>query len=181
MALPSTIYRANIQLSDVDRGIYESVQTTLARHPSETEERMVARLLAFAIFFESDLSFTRGVGAGDEPDLWVKHPDGRVAMWIEVGLPEAERLIKAGRHASHVALLTCGSAFKIWEKQQLPKLAAVSNLTVITLEQGFLAKLVSRLERSITWSITISEGSLYLNVGDETLVSLIQVHTGVPG
>ena len=179
MAQPSTIYRASIQLSDIDRGIYETLQTTVARHPSETEERMVARILAFALFHEPDLSFTKGVGAGDEPDLWVKQPDGRVAIWIEVGLPEAERLIKAGRHASNVALLTCGSALSVWEKQQFPKLAGVSNLTVISLDQGFLAQLVSRLERSITWSLTITEGTLYLNIGNETLESLLQVRAGV--
>jgi len=175
MALPSTIYRAALQLSDVDRGIYESLQTTIARHPSETEERLVTRLLAYAIFYDPELAFTKGVGAGDEPDLWVKGPDGRVAMWIEVGLPEAERLIKAGRHAARVALLTCGSGLPNWERQQLPKLAAMPNLTVVTLDQGFLSKLVSRLERSITWSLTITEGSLYLNVGDETLESALQM------
>lgn len=178
MALPSTIYRAAIQFSDVDRGIYESLQTTLARHPSETEERLVARLLSYAIFYDPELAFTKGVGAGDEPDLWVKGPDGRVTMWIEVGLPEAERLIKAGRHAARVALLTCGSALPNWEKQHLPKLIAIPNLTVVTLDQGFLSKLVARLERSITWSLTITEGALYLNVGDETLESALQMRVG---
>lgn len=180
MALPSTIYRAALQLSDVDRGIYESLQTTIARHPSETEERLVARLLAYAIFYEPDLTFTKGVGAGDEPDLWGKGPDGRITVWIEVGLPESERLIKAGRHVERVVLIACGSgsALPNWEKQHLPKLAIVGNLTVITLDQGFLAKLAARLERSIAWSLTITEGSLYLNVGDETLESALQVRIG---
>lgn len=179
MAQPSTIYRASIQLADVDRSRYETLQVTVARHPSETEERMVARLLAFSVFFEPGLSFTRGVGAGDEPDLWLKHPDGRVAAWIEVGLPEAERLIKASRHSSQVALLTCGSTLSAWENQQLPRLKDVPNLTVVALEQGFLAGLVSRLDRSISWSLTISDGEIYLNVGDETLESSLQVLVGL--
>ena len=178
MALPSTIYRAAIQLSHIDRGIYEALQTTIARHPSETEERLVARLLAYAIFYDPELTFTKGVGAGDEPDLWVKGPDGRVTMWIEVGLPEAERLLKAGRHAGRVALLTCGSALPTWEKQHLPKLITMPNLTVITLDQGVMARLVARLERSIAWSLTITEGALYLNVGDEALESALQVRVG---
>ena len=80
MALPSTVYRATIQLSHVDRGIYDTLQATLARHPSETAERLVLRLLAFAICYGPDVAFTRGVGAGDEPDLWVKGGDGRVAL-----------------------------------------------------------------------------------------------------
>jgi uncharacterized protein YaeQ len=178
MALPSTIYRAAIQLSNVDGGIYETLQTTIARHPSETEERLVARLLAFAIFYDPELAFTKGVGAGDEPDLWVKGPDGRVTMWIEVGLPEAERLLKAGRHAERVVLLTCGSALPNWEKQHLPKLTGSANLTILTLDPGFLAGLVDRLERSIVWSLTITEGTLYLNVEDETLESALQVRVG---
>ena len=107
MALPTTIYRVNIQLSDVDRGVYEPLQSTVARHPSETEERLVARLLAYALFFEPELAFTKGISAVDEPDLWLKGPDGRVLLWVEVGMPEADRIIKAGRHTERVALVAC--------------------------------------------------------------------------
>ena len=169
MALPSTIYRANVQLSHVDRNLYETIQVTVARHPSETAERLVTRLLAFALFFEPDLAFTKGICAGDEPDLWVKGPDGRVLLWVEVGLPDPERLVKASRHAPRVALLASGAARQTWEKQHLPKLAAVPNLTVLGLDQSFLARLVANLERSITWSLTVTEGSLYLGLDDETL------------
>jgi len=173
MALPSTIYRTNISLSDVDRGIYETLQTTVARHPSETEERLIARLLAFAIFFEPELIFTKGVGAGDEPDLWLKGPDGRVQLWIEVGLPEPERLIKASRHSERAVLFACGRALSVWEQQQLPKLGKLRNLTIISLEQEFIDKVSATLERSIVWSITITEGTLYLTVGDETMATVI--------
>ncbi len=99
MALPSTIYRTTVQLADIDRSIYETLQTTVARHPSETEERLIARLLALALFYEPDLGFTKGISATDEPDLWLKGADGRVQLWVEVGLPDAERIIKAARHA----------------------------------------------------------------------------------
>ncbi|MRR29214.1 hypothetical protein EG834_02505, partial [bacterium] len=81
MALPSTIYKAAIQLSDIDRGVYESLQATVAKHPSETDERLVARLLAWAIFNEPELAFTKGLCVADEPDIWVKGPDGRVRLW----------------------------------------------------------------------------------------------------
>src|SRR5512136_652890 len=110
MALPSTIYRTTIQLSDIDRGVYETLQASVARHPSETEERLVARLLASALCYEDGLQFTRGICVGEEPDLWSIGPDGRVTLWVEVGLPEPERLIKAARHVERVVLLACGSA-----------------------------------------------------------------------
>ena len=179
MALPSTIYRVNIQLADIDRGVYESLQTTVARHPSETEERLVARLLAYALFYEEDLLFTKGVSNGDEPDLWVKGPDGRVLVWVEVGLPEPERLIKASRHAGRVILLACGSALPNWERQQLPKLAGVANLAITTLDPDFISRLVTLLERSITWEVTSTEGTLYLQIAGETLETPLQVRTGL--
>lgn len=178
MAQPSTIYRINIQLSDIDRGIYETLQTTVARHPSETGERLVARLLAYALFREEELLFTKGIGAGDEPDLWSKGPDGRVLLWVEVGLPEAERLIKAARHAGRVALLACGNSLPNWEKQQFPKLAGVANLCITTLAQGFINRLVDLLDRSITWDITITEETLYLQVAGESLETPIRVRAG---
>jgi uncharacterized protein YaeQ len=173
MALPSTIYKATIQLADIDRGRYETLAATVARHPSETEERLVARLLAYALFCEEDLVFTRGLCATDEPDLWVKGGDDRVRFWVEVGLPDAERIVKASRHAERVALLACGRALPGWEQQHLPKLAPVPNLTVIAIDQPFLASLVERLERSVSWSITITEGVCYLTIGEETLETVL--------
>jgi len=168
MALPSTIYRVNISLSDVDRGMYESLQTTVALHPSETDERLVARLLAYALFYDNGLAFTKGVAAGDEPDLWLKGPDGRTLLWVEVGLPDAERLIKAGRHSERVALVPVGRALTSWGLQQLPKLHGVKNLQIVHLHQGFISSLAATLERSINWSVTLSDNHLYINSGTET-------------
>jgi len=178
MALPSTIYKASLELSDVDRGVYETMQETVARHPSETEERLVARLLAYAIFYEPDLAFTKGICATDEPDLWLKAADGRVRLWVEVGVPEADRIIKAGRHAERVALLACGRTLAAWYQQQLPRLEKVANLTVISVDQSLISKLVSQLKRSVTWSITITEGTLYLTIAGEAMESAIQVKSG---
>jgi len=178
MALPSTIYRVNIQLSDVDRGVYESLQATVARHPSETEERLVARLLAYALFYEPELAFTKGVGAGDEPDLWLKGPDDRVLLWVEVGLPEPERLVKAGRHAERVAAIVCGRALPVWEQQHLPKLQGVSNLTLLRFDQPFINKLAARLDRSITWSVTVNDGNLYIDAGVDSFETVLHKLTG---
>ena len=178
MALPSTVYKASIQLADIDRGVYESLQATVAQHPSETPERLVARLLAMAIFYEPELAFTKGLSATDEPDLWVIGPDARVRLWVEVGLPDADRIIKASRHAGRVALLACGRTLPGWSQQQLPKLQKLANLIVVTLDHSFIAMLAAVLERSITWSITITEGTLYLAIGDTTHQADMQIKTG---
>jgi len=178
MALPSTIYRVTIQLSDVDRGVYESLQATVARHPSETEERLVARLLAYALFYEPGLTFTKGISAGDEPDLWVKGPDDRVLLWVEVGLPEADRTIKASRHAARVALIASGRALPKWEQQHLSKLEGVPNLSLIRFDQPFINCLASKLDRSINWAVTITDGNMYINVGDETFETVLQERVG---
>lgn len=176
MALPVTIYKATIQLADLDRGIYETLQTTVARHPSETEERLVGRLLAYALFYEDGLGFTKGVCEGDQPDLWLKGPDGRVRTWIEVGLPDPERLLKASRHAEQVVLLAFGARLAGWERQHLGKLNSSDTIVVVSLDQGFINQLLARLERSISWSITITEGNLYLQDGAETLETILRTH-----
>jgi uncharacterized protein YaeQ len=173
MALPATIFRLNLHLSDVDRGRYETIQATVAQHPSETEERLVARLLALAIFFEPELTFTKGLCAADEPDLWVVGPDGRPRLWVEVGVPEADRIIKAARHAERVALLACGRGLASWDQQHLPRLEKIGNLSVVRVDPGFITTLASRLERVINWSITITEGTMYISIGAETYETAI--------
>ncbi len=180
MALPSTVYRASVQLSDLDRQVYQQLQTTIAKHPSETEERLVARLLAYALCFEEELVFTKGVGSGDEPDLWSKGADGRVKLWIEVGLPDPERLAKSCRHVEQAVLFACGPTQSRWLTQHQPKLAASRNLTVIGLDYKFLGSLVENLQRVINWSLTVTEGALYLTVADRTLESALLHLSGPP-
>lgn len=178
MAQPSTIYRATIQLADIDRGMYETSNITVARHPSETEERLVARLLAYALCYEEGIQFTKGVGAGEEPDLWLKDPGGRVVLWCEVGLPEAERLVKASRHSENVVLLAFGKGLPVWKNQHLEKLQLVKNLSIVFLEQRFIDQLVLTIERSINWTVTISDGNVYINVGDDTFETVVTRHHG---
>ncbi|HWI39922.1 MAG TPA: YaeQ family protein, partial [Verrucomicrobiae bacterium] len=112
---------------------------------------------------------------GEEPDIWVKSGDGRVSLWVEVGLPEAERLAKASRHAGRVVLLACGRALPRWREQHLPKLRGVPNLTVLSVEQAFLDRLTATVGRSIEWSMTITEGALYVTAGNETLETAISL------
>ena len=180
MALPSTIHRVTIQLSHVDCGIYETLQATLARHPSETAERLVLRLLAYAVCYRPELAFTRGIGAADEPDLWIKEPDDRVALWIEVGTPEPERLIKASRHAGRVVLLAGAPNRQRWVEQHLARLAGVANLTVIGLDFAVVRRLAAGLERTIAWDVTITGGALYVTTAGETLDASLEPLAGPP-
>ena len=180
MALPSTIYRASVQLSDLDRQIYEQLQTTIAKHPSETVERLTARLLAYALCYREELCFTKGVGSGDEPDLWSKGADGRVQLWIEVGTPDPDRLAKSCRHVERAVLFACGPTLSRWLTQHQQKLASSQNLTVIGIDFRFLGQLVENLQRAITWSLTVTEGTLYLTVGDRSFETGLQHLSGPP-
>ncbi|GAW66194.1 yaeQ family protein [Geoanaerobacter pelophilus] len=169
-----------MQLSDLDRQIYEQLQTTIAQHPSETAERLLARLLAYALCFREELVFTKGVGSGDEPDLWSKGPDGRVQLWIEVGLPDTEKLAKSCRHVERAILFAFGSGLNRWLPQHQAKLASIPNLTVIGLDFGFLSQLAENLQRVISWSLTVTEGNLYLTAGNQTMESALQQVSGPP-
>lgn len=181
MALPSTIHRAVVQLSDVDHGVYETIQVTLARHPSETAQRLVLRLLAYALCYEPDLSFTRGICAGDEPDLWSKGPDGRVRLWVEVGTPEPERLLKAARHAARVVLLAAGPSRFRWDTLYREKLAAAAHIQVIAVDYAFVSKLAEGLERTLSWELTISDGSLYLTSAGQSFETALEILVGSAG
>jgi uncharacterized protein YaeQ len=178
MARPSTIYRVTLQISDIDHGVYETIATTVAQHPSETEERLVARLLAFAIFYEPEMTFTKGLSSTEEPDLWTIGPDGRVRFWVEVGTPDSDRIIKTSRHTERAALLAFGKNLPNWDQQHLQKLNKIVNLIVVSVDQAFITSLASQLERSINWSITITEGTLYLATGNGTYETAIQIKIG---
>lgn len=175
MALPPTIYRVAIELADSDTDRYASLRTTVACHPSETAERLVVRLLAYALCYEEDLVFTKGISAGDEPDLWTKGPDGRVKSWIEVGLPDAERLLKAGRHVEQVVLFAYGNGRGLhrWKEQHLSMLSGVANTTCYEFDDKFVAELVAGLQRSISWSVTVAGGVIYLETGGKTFEAVV--------
>ena len=167
----ATVYRASIQLSDADRHVYTDIKLTLAQHPSETAEHVVARLLAYVIFYQPELEFTKGLSQGDLPALWVTGPDGRATLWLDVGLPDPDRVIKACRHTPTAVLLLCGRNRARWEKMHLAGLAGESNLAVWGVEPDFLQTLVAGLEKSIVWTVTISGGVLYLTAGARSVES----------
>ncbi|PTC00852.1 hypothetical protein C9975_05275 [Thalassospira xiamenensis] len=177
MALPSTPYKITLDISDTDRGVYESVKFTVARHPSETEIRLASRVLAYAIFYHPHLAFGRGLSDSDEAALWEMDLTGEIQHWIDVGQPDAARVIKASRRAPQMSVLVYGNA-RIWREKVLPQIAHLNNVRVIVLAQEALAEAASKLQRSSHWGIMISDGHLYLSDGDQQITLALECWQG---
>jgi uncharacterized protein YaeQ len=170
MALKATVFKAQVQISDMDRHYYESHTLTLARHPSETDERMMMRLLAFALYADPQLAFTKGLSADDEPDLWQRSLSGEIERWIEVGQPEERRLRKASGRAREVVVITyAGRAADLWWQQNSAGLARLRNLRVLDLNSSESQALSRLAERSMDLQCTIDGGEVWIGNGRETV------------
>ena len=170
MALKSTIFKAELQISDLDRHYYATHVLTLARHPSETDERMMVRLLAFALFADEYLEFGRGLSAEDEPALWRKDLTGAIELWIEVGLPDERELRKAcGKAARVVVLCYGGRGADIWWNDNREQLARLRNLTVLALPEECTLRLARLAQRNMQLQCTIQDGQAWLGNEHDTL------------
>lgn len=170
MALKATIFKANVEISDLDRHYYGSHSLTLARHPSETDERMMLRLLAWCCYAHDDLHFSRGLSSDNEPEIWKHHDHGTPELWIELGLPEEKRLKKVSSLASQVILFTYQSrAAAVWKQQNLNKLSAYPNLTVWYIDDNQLGRLSALAQRNMNLQVTLQEGLIWLSDGNTHL------------
>jgi uncharacterized protein YaeQ len=165
MALKATIYKAEMQVSDMDRSHYGTHVLTLARHPSETEERLMVRILAFALNAHERLEFGRGISAEGEPDLWRRDDTGAIEEWIEVGLPDERELRKAAGRARSVEVLTYGRGSDLWWEQNRAALARLRNLRVLALSAIDARSLAGLANRNMRLTCTIQEGTVWF--GDE--------------
>jgi uncharacterized protein YaeQ len=162
MALKSTVCKAELQVSDMDRYYYQSHTLTLAKHPSETDERLMVRLIAFALFASESLSFGKGLSDDEEPDLWQKDLTGAIELWIEVGLPDERVLRKACGRSDKVALVLYGGrTADMWWSQNSKALLKLDNLTVINLPDT--AALTDAAERNMNISCTIQDGEMLVS------------------
>lgn len=172
MALKATIFKADLQITDTDRHYYRDHALTLARHPSETDERMMVRLLAFALHAADNLLFSKGLSTTDEPALWEKHIDGEIETWIDVGQPEEKRIRKACGRARRVFIYSYGGrAADLWWKQGHDKLTRFNNLTVVNLPETATAALAGLAQRTMQLQCTIQEGQVWLS-SDSTTVQI---------
>lgn len=170
MALKSTIFKANLNVADLDRPYYGEHNLTLARHPSETDERMMARLLAFALFADERLEFGKGLSSTDEPALWLRDYGGEIRLWIEVGLPDERVLRKAAGRADQVVVLAYGGrTVDLWWAKDGPALARLSNLRVLALSGEESAALAALATRNMQLQCTIQDGQIWLTDGPQTV------------
>lgn len=170
MALKSTIFKIELQLADLDRGYYQTHALTLARHPSETDERMMVRVIAFALQANELLEFGKGLSTDDEPDLWRKDLTGAIEQWIEVGLPDEKRIRRACGRANQVIVLTYGGrTAELWWDQNQSQLRKQDKLIVINLPQMQTEALASRVVRTMQMNCTLQEGELWLVIDGATL------------
>ena len=163
MALNSTIYKLELQVSDMDRHYYATHALTVARHPSETEERLMVRLLAFALYADDRLEFGKGISDEDQPALWRKAYTDEIELWIEVGQPDETRIRKAcGRSRQVVVLNYGGNAAEIWWNKNAAALGRNKNLTVLDIPVATVAELAALLQRGMRLQALIQDGQLQL-------------------
>jgi uncharacterized protein YaeQ len=176
MAVKATIFKAEVQVSDMDRHYYASHSLTLAQHPSETEERVMVRLLAFALNASEDLAFGRGISTDDEPDLWRRDLTGQVELWIEIGQPDESRLRKACGRAREVRVYVfSGRSAAIWWEKNAAGLARCSNLRVFEVPAAASQQLAKLAARSMSLQCLVQEGQV--QVMDETASVALELVT----
>lgn len=176
MALKATIFKARLQIADMDRDYYGEHQLTLARHPSETDERMMVRLLAFAQNAAEGLEFTRGLSSDEEADLWQMSLSGEIELWIEVGLPAEERLRKASNRAARVLVYSYGRrTAPVWWQKQGDALARFDNLRVYQLPADATEQLAAMAERNMELNVTIQDGHIWLSSAERSVEIVPQI------
>ena len=170
MALKATIFKVDLQITDMDRKYYLSHALTLARHPSETDERMMVRLLAFALAADETLTFGKGLSTDEEPDLWQKDLSGVIQHWIEVGLPDERRIRKACGRATQVTVFIYGGrTADMWWSQNQSALQRLDNLTVINLPSAATLAMAAQSKRNMQLQCTIQDGQIWLLSEGETV------------
>lgn len=166
MAIKSTVFKADLQIADMDRPYYQGHGLTLARHPSETDERMMVRLLAFALNANEALAFGKGLSDDDEPDLWQKDLTGAIDLWIETGLPDEKRIRRACGRSGRVIVYTYGGRVAdMWWEQNGNALRRLDNLTVVNLPVEATTALAELVQRTMQLQCTIQDGQVWVSDG----------------
>lgn len=171
MALKATIHKITLQLSDIDRGVYGEHTLTIARHPSETDERMLIRVLAYALNVPADdsrgrLELAKSLWDPDEPELWQVDLTGEIVQWIELGQPDERRLAKAAARAEQVTVYSYAASTPIWWQALQGKLIRAPKVAIWQIEAAQSEALAALVERSMQWQVTVQDGTVWVASGD---------------
>lgn len=173
MALTATIYNFDIELADADRNLYESLALRVARHPSESEEYLVTRVLAYLLEFAEGIEFSRGVSDPEDPAISIRDLTGRIKTWIDVGTPDAARLHKAAKSGARVVVYTHKNPDQFLKQLSGEKIHRPDELELYAMDRGLVAALAARLERRLAFSVSITDRELYLSIGTDTLTGAV--------
>jgi uncharacterized protein YaeQ len=173
MALTATIYNFDIELSDTDRHVYETLALRVARHPSESEEYLVARVIAYLLEFTEGIEFSRGVSTPDEPAIAVRDLTGTLVKWVDVGTPDAARLHKASKLAGRVAVYTHKDPSQFLKQLAGKMIYGADTLELYAIDRALVSALVARLERRVEFSVSISDRELYVSIGSDQLTGRV--------
>jgi uncharacterized protein YaeQ len=178
MALGATIYVFDIRLADSDRNVYETLSLRLARHPSESEEYLVARVLAYCLEYMEGIAFSSGgLSNPDEPAIAVRDLTGVLQSWIEIGAPEAARLHKASKAARRVVVYAHKDIEALLAKLQGERIHRADHVEIFAMDRELLTNLVANLERRMHWDLSVAEKNLYITIGEATLSGVLTQRT----
>jgi uncharacterized protein YaeQ len=173
VALSATVYNFDVELADADRNRYESLSLRLARHPSEAEEYLVTRLLAYLLEYDEGIEFSRGVSDPDQPAISIRDLTGRITTWIDIGTPDAARLHKAAKSGARVVVYTHKNPEQFLKQLSGEKIHRPDELELYAMDRGLVAALASRLERRVAFSVSIAERELFISIGTDTLTGAV--------
>ena len=169
MTLTATIYKFDIDLADADRHVYETLALQAARHPSESEEYLVARVLAYALEFTDGIAWSRGLEEPNEPAIAVRDLTGAMRVWIDIGMPDAARLHKASKAAPRVVVYTHRDPAQLVSRLAGGKIHRVDAIEVYAIDRNLISALVARLDRRMAFGLSIADRELFISIGTETL------------
>ena len=176
MALKATIFKADISITDMDRNYYNEHNLTIARHPSENDERMMLRIIAFIVNAHERLQFTKGLSDDDEPDLWQKSFSDEIELWIELGQPSEQRIKKGCNQSQQMMIYSyANNSFEEWWKKEKTKLQTRKNLSVFTLPEELITTLANTVQRSMQIQATIQDGQIWLTIGGADTTESLEI------
>jgi uncharacterized protein YaeQ len=177
VALTANIYNFDIELANVDRSVYETLSVRVAQQPSETEEYLLTRVIAYCLEYAEGIAFSRGLAEPDEPPLSVRDLTGAIRTWVELGSPDAARLHKASKASPRVAIYTHKDPLQLLRQLAGERIHRVEHIELYAIDRELLASLASRLERRMSFQLSLTEGHLYLALGDESLDGAVVRHS----